>query len=112
MASVLKLYPVAFESAWMPFAFSSLTRRDAPLVFARMASYAFAVLCFAALGVVLLAEPVTRLVLPVSYHRAPAVVPLLALGITIQAAAWFMATSINVAKRTSRHPVACSAASP
>jgi O-antigen/teichoic acid export membrane protein len=109
MASVLKLYPVAFESAWMPFAFSSLTRRDAPLVFARMASYAFAVLCFAALGVVLLAEPVTRLVLPVSYHRAPAVVPLLALGITIQAAAWFMATSINVAKRTSRHPVATAA---
>jgi len=106
MASVLKLYPVAFESAWMPFAFSSLKRRDATAVFARMASYAFAVLCFAALGIVLLAEPATRLVLPASYQRAPDVVPLLALGITIQAAAWFMATSINVAKRTSRYPIA------
>ena len=109
MASVLKLYPVAFESAWMPFAFSSLRRRDAPAVFARMASYAFAVLCFATLGIILLAGPVARMVLPVSYHRAPDVVPLLALGITIQAAAWFMATSINVAKRTSRYPIATAA---
>lgn len=109
MASVLKLYPVAFESAWMPFAFSSLTRRDAPAVFARMASYAFAVMCFAALAIVLFAAPVTRLVLPSSYHRAPDVVPLLALGITIQAGAWFMATSINVAKRTSRYPIATAA---
>jgi len=106
MASVLKLYPVAFESAWMPFAFSSLRRRDAPAVFARMASYAFAVMCFATLGIILLAEPVTKLLLPATYDRAPDVVPLLALGITIQAAAWFMATSINVAKRTSRSPVA------
>jgi O-antigen/teichoic acid export membrane protein len=109
MASVLKLYPVAFESAWMPFAFSSLRRRDAPTVFARMASYAFAVMCFATLGVILLAGPVTRLVLPASYHRAPDVVPLLALGITVQAAAWFMATSINVAKRTSMYPIATTA---
>jgi O-antigen/teichoic acid export membrane protein len=108
MASVLKLYPVAFESAWMPFAFSSLRRRDAPEMFARLASYAFAVMCFAALGVILFAGPVTRLVLPASFHRAPDVVPLLALGITIQAAAWFMATSINVAKRTSRYPLATS----
>jgi len=106
IASVLKLYPVAFESAWMPFAFSSLRRRDAPDVFARMASYAFAVLCFAALGVTLFAEPVTRLVLPPAYSQSTVVVPVLALGITIQAAAWFLATSINVAKRTSRHPLA------
>lgn len=109
MASVLKLYPVALESAWMPFAFSSLRRRDAPELFARMGSYAFAVLCFGALAVTLFAEPVTRLVLPASYHHATVVVPVLVVGITIQAAAWFIATSINVAKRTSRHVLATAA---
>jgi O-antigen/teichoic acid export membrane protein len=106
LASVLKMYPVAFETAWMPFAFSSLKRRDAPEVFARMASYAFALLCLAAVGVTLFAEPVTRLVLPPSYFPSTVVVPVLVLGITIQVIAWFLATSINVAKRTSRHPVA------
>lgn len=109
MASMLKLFPSALETAWMPFAFSSLTRRDAPIVFARMSSYAFAVLGFLALGVALFAEPVTRLVLPSAYHRAPVVVPLLALGITIQVAASFLATSINVAKRTGSYPLVTAA---
>jgi O-antigen/teichoic acid export membrane protein len=104
MASILKLFPVAFETAWMPFAYSSLTRPDAPAVFARLGSYAFAILCFAALAVTLLAQPLTILALPVSFHQAPTVVPVLALGITIQAAAWFLATSLNVAKQTSRYP--------
>ena len=31
---VVKYYPVAFEAAWMPFAFDSLRRRDAPALFA------------------------------------------------------------------------------
>ena len=109
LASVLKLYPVALETAWMPFAFSSLKRRDAPEVFARMASYAFALLCLAALAVTLFAGPVTRLVLPPSYFQSTVVVPVLVLGITIQVIAWFLATSINVAKRTSRHPMAAAA---
>ena len=109
MASVLKLYPVAFDTAWSPFAFSSLTRRDAPAVFARMASYAFAAMGFAATGIILLAQPLTRLVLPANYQRAPDVVPLLAIGITIQSVAQFMATSIGVAKRTSTYPITTAA---
>ncbi len=67
MASVLKLYPVAFQTAWMPFAFSSLTRPDAPAAFARLGSYAFATLCFAGLAITLLAQPLTDLALPPSY---------------------------------------------
>ena len=106
MATLLKLYPAALETAWSPFAFSSLHRPDAPRLFARMASYAFTGLCFGALGVSLFADPVARLVLPPSYHDATVVVPLLALGIAIQASGWFMTTSINVAKRTSRYPFA------
>ena len=105
MASVLKLFPVAFETAWMPFAFSQVHRPDAPKVFARMATYAFTVLSFGALGAALLAEPVVRLVLPKNYHEAPVVVPILALGIVVQAGAWFLNTSLNIAKRTIAYPV-------
>jgi hypothetical protein len=36
IAGVIKFYPVAFEAAWVPFAFDSLKRRDAPVLFARM----------------------------------------------------------------------------
>jgi O-antigen/teichoic acid export membrane protein/SAM-dependent methyltransferase len=104
MASVLKLFPVAFETAWMPFAFSQVHRPDAPKVFARMATYAFTVLAFGALGAALLADPVVRLVLPAGYHDAPVVVPILALGIVLQAGAWFLNTSLNIAKRTAAYP--------
>ena len=103
MASVLKLYPVAFQTAWMPFAFSSLTRPDAPAVFARLGSYAFATLCFAGLAITLLAQPLTDLALPPLYHGAPSVVPLLALGIIFQSAASFLTTSLNAAKQTSTY---------
>lgn len=105
MASVLKLFPVAFETAWMPFAFSQAHRPDAPSVFGRMATYAFTVLAFGALGAALLADPIVRLALPASYHAAPSVVPVLALGIVFQAGAWFLNTSLNVAKRTAAYPV-------
>ena len=106
MASVLKLFPAAFASAWMPFAFSSLGRTDAPVMFARQASYAFAVMCFAALGAAVCAGPVVELVLPRAYHQAPGVIPVLVLGITIQATTGFVITSLNVARRTSRIPLA------
>ena len=109
MASVLKLFPVAFASAWMPFAFSSLGRADASVMFARQASYAFAVMCFAALGAAVCAAPLVELLLPQAYHQAPAVIPVLVLGITIQATTTFVTTSLNVAMRTSRISVGAAA---
>ena len=35
IASLVKLYPVAFSTAWMPFAFDSMKREDAPQLFGR-----------------------------------------------------------------------------
>jgi len=45
-------------------------------------------------------------VLPSAYHQAPAVIPVLVLGITIQSTTSFVITSLNVARRTSRIPLA------
>lgn len=106
MASVLKLFPVAFATAWQPFAFSSLKRADAPAMFARQASYAFVVMCFGALGISAYAPPIVRLFLPATYHPSTTVVPILVLGITIQATTSFVVTSLNVARQTSRIPMA------
>ncbi len=47
-----------------------------------------------------------ELVLPPAYHQDPFVIPVLVLGITIQATTSFVSTSLNVARRTSRIPLA------
>jgi O-antigen/teichoic acid export membrane protein len=93
----------------MPFAFSSLERTDARQVFARQASYAFAVLCFGAVGVAGCVHPVIELFLPADYQGASTIVAVLVLGITIQATTSFTTTSLNVAKRTSVIPVTAAA---
>ena len=106
IASTIKFFPVAFEAAWMPFAFDSMRRKDAPALFARMASYAFAVLVFLSLAVVTLADSAVRAMLPSTYHAATAVVPVLVLGIMIQSLSWFLGTSLNIAKQTRVYPLA------
>jgi O-antigen/teichoic acid export membrane protein len=112
-ASLLKIVPVAFQTAWMPFAFDTVgRRRDATQLFARLATYSFAVLVLLTLGIVTLTDSVVILLLPDSYRDAAPLVPILALGITIQVAGWFPSTSLNVAKATRFYPIitACSAA--
>lgn len=105
VASVVKFYPVAFEAAWMPFAFDSLRRADAPALFARMATYAFTVLAFSTVVLAALAPPVIAMLLPATYQAAMPLVPLLAAGMAVQSLAWFPMTSVNVAKRTRIYPV-------
>jgi O-antigen/teichoic acid export membrane protein len=48
------------------------------------------------------AGPLVDLVLPQAFHQVPAVIPVLVLGITIQATTTFVSTSLNVSMRTSR----------
>jgi O-antigen/teichoic acid export membrane protein len=105
VAGVVKFYPVAFEAAWMPFAFDSLRRRDAPELFARMGTYAFAVLAFSTVGLAALAPPVIDLILPPTYRAATPLVPLLAVGLAVQSLAWFPMTSVNISKRTRIYPI-------
>ncbi len=105
VAGVVKFYPVAFEAAWMPFAFDSLNRRDAPALFARMGTYAFAVLALTTVGLATLAPPTIALMLPPTYRAAIPLVPMLVLGLALQSLAWFPMTSVNVSKRTRIYPL-------
>jgi O-antigen/teichoic acid export membrane protein len=104
IASLIKLYPVAFKTAWMPFAFDRMDREGAPELFAKMATYAFGVLAFSTLGLAALAEGFVTLMTPTSFHRAIEVVPILVLGMAVQTTTNFIATSVEVAKRTHLYP--------
>jgi O-antigen/teichoic acid export membrane protein len=104
IAGVIKFYPVAFEAAWMPFAFDSLRRHDAPALFARMGTYAFGVLVLACVAVAGLAAPVMALALPADYTPVAPLVPLIVAGMAVQSLTWFLMTSINVAKQTRVYP--------
>ena len=110
IASLIKLYPVAFKTAWMPFAFDRMDREGAPALFAKMATYAFGVLVFSTLGLAVLAEGVVTLMTPASFHRAIEVVPILVLGMAAQTTTNFIATSVEVAKRTLLYPASTLAA--
>ena len=107
IASLLKLAPVAFQTAWMPFAFETFKKRpaDAPRVFARLATYWLAVLVFLTIAVMALAGRAITWLLPASYAEAAAFVPVLALGFAIQAASWLPTTSLNIAKATRYYPI-------
>ncbi len=106
IANVLRIYPEAFRRAWMPFAFEKMDQPDAPRQFAQLATVAFAVLVFGALGIAILAAPVVQIMTPAQFHGAAVVVPFLVLAVALHAAAVFLMTSLNVAKRTRALPVA------
>jgi len=105
VASVVKYYPVAFEAAWMPFAFDSLRRRDAPALFARMATYAFGVLAVSTVALAGFAPAAVELALPAAYRAAVPLIPLLTVGLAVQSLAWFPMTSVNIAKQTRIFPM-------
>ncbi len=105
VASTLKLYPVALATAWTPLAFEAMRRPDAPVFYARTATYAFAVLAGLSTAVVLLGDPLIRLLTPAPYHPAAALIPLLVLGFAIQACANFASTALQIAKHIVPFPI-------
>lgn len=107
VAALIKYFPVAFDVAWTPLAYDSMQRRDAPVLFARMATYAFAVLVALLVALSGLAPPLMDLVLPAEYHDVGPLVPILALA--IQTVRSVPGTSLNIAKKTSVYPTVTAA---
>jgi O-antigen/teichoic acid export membrane protein len=106
VASMLKIVPTAFQAAWSPFAFDTFnSRADAARLFARLATYGFAILVMLTVGMIALADGVIRLVLGPAFRDAGVVVPLLAIAIAAQVAGWFPTTSLNIAKETKYFPM-------
>ncbi|HKY22385.1 MAG TPA: oligosaccharide flippase family protein [Vicinamibacterales bacterium] len=104
VAALIKYFPVAFDVAWTPFAYDSMQRRDAPELFARMATYAFAILAVLLVALSGLAPPLMELVLPPTYREVGPLVPILALAMAVQTVRSVPGTSLNIAKKTSVYP--------
>jgi O-antigen/teichoic acid export membrane protein len=104
VATLIKYFPVAFDVAWTPFAYDSMQRRDAPALFARMASYAFAVLVGLLVALSGLAPPLLKLVLPGDYSAVGPLIPILALALAVQTVRSVPATSLNISKKTAIYP--------
>ena len=109
VANVLKVLPEAFRRSWMPFAFETMGRPDAPRVFARIATAAFSVLVFAALCLVVFREPLIQVMTQAAFHGASEVVPLLALGVSVHALSVLLTTSLNIARDLRALPLATAA---
>ena len=109
VAALIKYFPVAFDVAWTPFAYDSMQRSDAPVLFARMATYAFAVLAASLVALSGLGPPLMDLVLPGEYREVGALVPLLALALSVQTVRSLPGTSLNVAKKTAVYPTVTAA---
>ena len=104
VASLIKYFPIAFDTAWTPFAYDSLRRGDAPSLFARMATYAFTVLAISMVALSGLAAPLMDLMLPSDYRGVAPLVPILALAMGVQTMRSLPSTSLNIAKKTNVYP--------
>ncbi|HUP39046.1 MAG TPA: oligosaccharide flippase family protein [Vicinamibacterales bacterium] len=109
VAALIKYFPIAFDVAWTPFAFDSMQRTDAPLLFARMATYAFVVLAGSLVALSGLGPPLMDLILPGAYREVGSLVPILALALAVQTVRSLPGTSLNVAKKTSVYPTVTAA---
>ena len=109
VAALIKYFPVAFDVAWTPFAYDSMQRKDAPLLFARLATYAFAVLTTSLVALSGLGPPLMHLMLPAEYREVGPLVPLLALALAVQTVRSLPGTSLNVAKKTTVYPTVTAA---
>lgn len=104
VAALIKYFPVAFDAVWTPFAYDSMQRNDAAALFARMGTYAFAVLVASLVVLSGLGPPLMDLMLPADYRAVGPLVPILALGLAIQTVRALPGTSLNIAKKTTIYP--------
>ena len=109
VAALIKYFPVAFDVAWTPFALDSMQRTDAPALFARMGTYAYAVLAVSLVALSALGPPLMDLMLPPAYDDVGPLVPILALALAVQTIRTLPGTSLNVAKKTTVYPTVTAA---
>jgi O-antigen/teichoic acid export membrane protein len=102
----LKLLLSAFEYAWAPFCFETMTRPDAHETFRRLTTYGLAVLVLAAAGLSAVAPDLVRMVMRPGYFRAADVIPWIAIGVTLQGTYTLTSIGLVIKKRTGFYPIA------
>jgi O-antigen/teichoic acid export membrane protein len=106
----LKLFLSAFEYAWAPFYFQTMTEKDARRTFAAITTYGLAVLVLLAAGLSAVATDLVRLMTAPKFHDAYRVIPWIAIAVTLQGVYLLTSIGMNITKRTQFYPLAAGAA--
>ena len=106
----LKYFLGAFEYAWAPFYFQTMTEKDAQRTFATIATYGLGVLVLLSAGLSAVARDFIRLMTHQGFHEAWVVIPPITIAVTLQG--WYLLTSIgmNITKQTRYYPIAAGVA--
>lgn len=102
----LKLFLSAFEYAWAPFYFGLMREPDAKRTFARVTTYALAILVLLTAGLSAVAVDLLALMTAPTFLHAAKVIPWIAMGVTLQGVYLLTSIGLNITKRTEYYPVA------
>lgn len=102
----LKLFLSAFETAWAPFYFSTMKEPDAKRTFSGITTYCLGILFLLAAGLSAMAPDLVRMIRNHSFYPAAAVIPWIAIGVTLQGVYLLTSIGLNITKRTEFYPIA------
>jgi O-antigen/teichoic acid export membrane protein len=102
----LKLFLSAFEYAWAPFYFTTMKEPDAKRTFSGITTYALGILFLLAAGLSAMAPDLVRMIRNHSFYPAAAVIPWIAIGVTLQGVYLLTSIGLNITKRTEFYPIA------
>jgi len=80
LGSVSLFVIAGFGQAWGPFFYSMADKKEAPLLFSRIATYFFIVVSLVTLILILFSKEIVTLLASSSYQEAHSVIPVVALG--------------------------------
>lgn len=101
----MKLFLSAFEYAWAPFYFGTMSEPDAKQIFRRVTTYGLAVLVLLASGLCAIASDLVATMTTSQFQQAARVVPWIALGVAFQGVYLLTSIGLNITKQTKYYPM-------
>jgi len=102
----MKLFLSAFENAWAPFYFATMTEPDARRTFRLITTYGLAILVLLASGLAAISTDIVRLMTTPAYYEAARVIPWIGLGVLCQGTYLLTSIGLNITKQTKYYPIA------
>lgn len=108
--TAIRFFTSAFETAWAPFYYATSRQPGAPETFAKLSTYAVAVLTLLVALTVVAARDVILVALEPEYLDAARVIPIVATAMALQGIYLLTSIGLNLTSQTRYYPVATFAA--
>jgi O-antigen/teichoic acid export membrane protein len=106
----IRFFTSSFETAWAPFYYATSRKPDAQTVFAKTTTYGVAVLTLLVATTVAVSHDLILVLFKPDWLAAARVMPLIALGMSMQGVYLLTSIGLNLTTRTQYYPVATFAA--